>query len=332
MKFYAVKVGLRPGIYTSWSEAQVQINGYSGAVFKSFKTQEAAKAYLNGEENVSVNTQNVDYSFGKKSSKKNSTVTVDDTVVIKSSKTVKTDTEVKTTKNSTTKTSSSKKSKGGRPTIKKDISDLISDYERFSQGEGEYASIDIDEECHVVPIGKVTVSDECVVTPVAKSDNKTKAMEDMGAIADMVKDNNSTINIYTDGSYDVNTCVVGYGVVFTKGDKVLFKTGGSTRSTEDGPRNVLGEIEAVILALRTAIINNYKDICIYYDYAGVEKWVTGEWKAKNKLTKSYVETFNLLSMIVNVSFVKVEGHSGNKFNDMADEIAKAMTKIKGIEQ
>lgn len=36
MKFYAVKKGRKPGIYHNWPDAQAQVNGYSGAVFKSF--------------------------------------------------------------------------------------------------------------------------------------------------------------------------------------------------------------------------------------------------------------------------------------------------------
>lgn len=48
-KYYAVKKGLTPGIYTSWADCQAQINGYSGAIFKGFATMEEAKAFI-GEE------------------------------------------------------------------------------------------------------------------------------------------------------------------------------------------------------------------------------------------------------------------------------------------
>jgi len=48
MKYYAVKVGRVPGIYQSWSECKLQVNGYSGAVFKSFKSlTEARNFYTN---------------------------------------------------------------------------------------------------------------------------------------------------------------------------------------------------------------------------------------------------------------------------------------------
>ncbi len=49
--FYVVWVGNKPGIYKSWKECQVQINGYPNAKHKGFKTIEAAKtAYEKGSE------------------------------------------------------------------------------------------------------------------------------------------------------------------------------------------------------------------------------------------------------------------------------------------
>lgn len=38
-KFYAVRVGRVPGIYESWEECKINTHGFSGSVFKSFKTK-----------------------------------------------------------------------------------------------------------------------------------------------------------------------------------------------------------------------------------------------------------------------------------------------------
>lgn len=46
MKFYAVKKGRQPGIYTNWPEAQKQVQGFSGAQYKSFTSQEEAVVYM----------------------------------------------------------------------------------------------------------------------------------------------------------------------------------------------------------------------------------------------------------------------------------------------
>lgn len=49
-KFYAVRVGLVPGIYTNWEQCAVQVYGFPKAQYKSFLTEEAAQAYMRGEE------------------------------------------------------------------------------------------------------------------------------------------------------------------------------------------------------------------------------------------------------------------------------------------
>ncbi len=46
MKFYAVAAGRKTGIFTTWPEAQAQVKGFPGPVFKSFPTREQALAFL----------------------------------------------------------------------------------------------------------------------------------------------------------------------------------------------------------------------------------------------------------------------------------------------
>lgn len=45
-KFYAVKVGKTPGIYLTWDECKDNVNGYPGALYKSFKTMDEAVEYM----------------------------------------------------------------------------------------------------------------------------------------------------------------------------------------------------------------------------------------------------------------------------------------------
>jgi ribonuclease HI len=49
-KYYAVKKGHTTGILSSWEECKLSINGYSGAEYKSFATEEEAQAYLDGRD------------------------------------------------------------------------------------------------------------------------------------------------------------------------------------------------------------------------------------------------------------------------------------------
>ena len=45
-KWYAVAKGRSPGIYQTWDECKAQTAGFSGAIFKSFKTRDEAQAFI----------------------------------------------------------------------------------------------------------------------------------------------------------------------------------------------------------------------------------------------------------------------------------------------
>ena len=45
-KFYAVKIGRKPGIYLTWDECKQQVDKFKGAVYKSFNSKDEAKVFL----------------------------------------------------------------------------------------------------------------------------------------------------------------------------------------------------------------------------------------------------------------------------------------------
>ncbi len=45
-KYYAVKKGFQTGIFSSWNECKQMVNGYSGAIYKSFTTLKEAQEFL----------------------------------------------------------------------------------------------------------------------------------------------------------------------------------------------------------------------------------------------------------------------------------------------
>lgn len=49
-KIYAVKKGMRTGIFETWEECKAAVDGYSGAEYKGFKTKGEALEYLGIEE------------------------------------------------------------------------------------------------------------------------------------------------------------------------------------------------------------------------------------------------------------------------------------------
>ncbi len=132
----------------------------------------------------------------------------------------------------------------------------------------------------------------------------------------------NTAVAYVDGSYNISTKIFGCGVViFYDGRDITFSKSFSDPEMAT-MRNVAGEIEGAKLAMQYCLDNNIEEIDIYYDYEGIEKWCTGAWKTNKEGTISYKQFYNDASKKLRVNFIKVKGHSGDKYNDMADRLAK----------
>ena len=58
-KYYAVKRGVRPGVYETWSACEPLINGFPGAIYKSFPTRQEAEAFV-GRESVTEESGHTD--------------------------------------------------------------------------------------------------------------------------------------------------------------------------------------------------------------------------------------------------------------------------------
>ncbi len=197
-KYYAVKVGKTPGIYLTWEDCKGQVDGVSGAVYKSFPTLAEAEAYIRGGENAS--------------------------------------------------------SGGGH--------DALTD-------------------------------------PQA-------------AVA------------YVDGSYNVATGEYSCGVVFLTGTQEIHLAQKGENRELASMRNVAGEILGAELAMKKALESGIRSLCIYHDYQGIASWCLGEWKTNKEGTRAYKEYFDSICDKVKIRFVKVKGHSGDKYNDLADELAKSV--------
>ena len=76
------------------------------------------------------------------------------------------------------------------------------------------------------------------------------------------------------------------------------------------------------MAVEYAIKNGFKEITIAYDYQGVESWAIGTWKRNNRITAEYNEFMQSKMKEVKIRFKKIKGHSGHKYNDLADKLAK----------
>lgn len=133
---------------------------------------------------------------------------------------------------------------------------------------------------------------------------------------------NDELIAYVDGSYNDETKEFSYGMVLIHNGKEEYDSKKVSDTDLAEMRNVAGEIKGSEAAMRYAVENNYKKLVIYHDYEGISKWCTGEWRAKKDGTKAYQDYFNSIKDFVAIRFVKVLGHSNDKYNDMADELAK----------
>ncbi|MBQ2642563.1 MAG: ribonuclease H family protein [Eubacterium sp.] len=222
-KYYAVKVGLTTGIFKTWEECEASVKGYPGALYKSFKSEAEAIAYMGWT--------------GKQ-------LTFDNMA-------------------------------------------------------------DVDQE------DSTPISNEEAPKENIPFSNSVKAVA------------------YVDGSFNSETNVYGYGVVMFHDNRELHFFDSDDDKEMAEMRNVAGEICGSMAAMQYAVDNGISYLTIVYDYMGIAKWCTGEWKTNKSGTKNYKKFYDQAKKKVNISFEKVKGHSGDEFNDLADSLAK---KAAGIEE
>lgn len=204
-KFYAVKKGFKTGIFTSWEECQLAIKNYKGAIYKSFKDENEAIAYLNVALNDSITNDQID--------------------------------------------------------------DLINKLE----------------------------SDEGIA--------------------------------FIDGSYDVKTnSYASAYILFSKTKNYQDSFIGDPKYANY--RNVAGEIFALIRVVSLAIKLKLKQITIFYDYLGIEAWANQLWEAKSELSIAYKSFITKALKMIKINFYHTKSHSGIKYNEMVDELAKNILKKK----
>lgn len=135
-------------------------------------------------------------------------------------------------------------------------------------------------------------------------------------------DQKDTLICYVDGSFKDQYNNYSFGLVALRDNEILFKDYGIGSDPEAIKlRNVAGEIMSSMKAISFAIKNDYKNIIIYYDYLGIEKWYEKSWKAKNMFTQKYVDFTEEAKKRINIKFVKIKAHSGDTMNNLADSLA-----------
>ena len=230
-KYYAVKVGKKPGIYKTWDECKEQVNKFPGAIYKSFKTLEEAEKFSGVKTSFNENKNNKLNNSAKKA--------------------------------------------------------------------------DIKKEGNLKPI---------------RSSANVKYFE-IYIEPETIKDDFDFI-AFVDGSYDRVSKTFGSGIAVLdlKNDTIEeFKVAGNDKWDQ---WNIVGEIEASKFAIKLGYEKELKKICIYHDLKNIALWASGSWQAKNEYTQDYVRYVEKYSENMEITFIKVKGHSCNKYNDIADRLAR----------
>lgn len=129
---------------------------------------------------------------------------------------------------------------------------------------------------------------------------------------------------YVDGSFEKSIGRYAFGcVLLTPDGQEIRESGSGSDPAGVAIRNVAGEMLGAMNAVKWAQENGYPAVEIRYDYEGVEKWVTGVWRAKTPLTSKYAVHMQEAGKKIKISFCKVAAHTGNHYNEEADQLAKS---------
>lgn len=131
---------------------------------------------------------------------------------------------------------------------------------------------------------------------------------------------------YVDGSFDQEKNAYSYGcIILYRGERTEMSQ--AFQGGEDiSMRNVAGELEGAMAAMKFCEERRIKVLHLYYDYQGIESWAVGDWKRNRPGTIRYKSFYDGLKN-VKVVFHKVKGHSGVELNEAVDRLAKAALGI-----
>ena len=137
--------------------------------------------------------------------------------------------------------------------------------------------------------------------------------------------------IYTDGSCIGNPGKGGWAAIILNKETIKFNISGNEKNTTNNRMELL----AAIMALKK--IKSGSDVEIYTDSIYVKngitewvvKWKKNGWKNSNKKPVKNKDLWIKLDGLCeknNVSWKWVKGHSTNKYNNLADELATQAIK------
>ena len=135
------------------------------------------------------------------------------------------------------------------------------------------------------------------------------------------------VTIYTDGSCLGNPGPGGWAAVMQYGSEIKEVSGYASAATTNNRMELTAAIRALESLKRPCVVCLYTDSIYLRD--GIERWLP-EWKRKNWKRSKNKPVLNVdlwkqldqLNQKHRVTWRWVAGHSGNEWNDRADQLAR----------
>lgn len=125
------------------------------------------------------------------------------------------------------------------------------------------------------------------------------------------------LRIYVDGSYSPDFDYAGWAFIAVENGREVGSESGITEFPAES-RNIDGEFAASLHAMAW-LKKTGKTGVICHDYEGIARFAKGEWKATKPIAIRYRDAAKAFP---GTKFEKVPAHSGVKWNEAVDELAK----------
>lgn len=351
-KYYAVAVGKSPGIYTRYETAWEQLRGFKGSILKGFDDIEEAKTFINvtrakkGLEKIEIKTitepplnptmyvvligrETGIYLSVEEAKKQTNKFPGGLFKRVSSKEEAKKLLKVYQGESNKSSEDNVKKKKtkfyvvvkGFNPGIYDNLQDVnqqikgyicpeIHSFKTRESAEKFAANLlsDIKKEKDNLPEEN---SVELLKTKKVDLSKKKKGKK---------KKKKKSAVVYVDGSYNDFIRKASYACVIVYKNHEEYLSGSFV--DVDNLHNVSGELKAAMKAMEYCVNKGIKRLTIYYDFNGIEKFCARNHKASKDYIKSYKKYVKKVSKKIDVSFKKVKAHSGDKYNEIADKLAK----------